>query len=328
MDTSSDIIPLRVLNLTDYPYTLYKDTVAAMCEPVDLVEAPHIWKNNVAFFQERDKGSSLTNALDDDGETPSVPEHLSDLFQRSSHLLALDERSQLAQLLTDFADVFAVSSDDLGHTSLVTHQISTGSSLPIRQPARRLPLHKRAEADILLKNMLKKGVIEPSSSPWTSPIVLVKKKDGSTRFCVDYRKLNEVTVKDSYPLPRIDDCLDALAGCRWFSTLDLCSGYWPVAMSEEGKPKTAFSTGSGLYQLTVMSFGLCNAPVTFERLMEKVLSGIPWEVFLLYLDDIIVHGREFGEGIKRLRTELQRLRDAGPRSTFSFSNPFLFLAMW
>ena len=114
----------------------------------------------------------------------------------------------------DFADVFAVSSDDLGHNSLVTHQIDTGSSHPIRQPVRRLPLHKQAEADTLLKDMLKKGVIEPSSSPWTSPIVSVKKKDGSTRFCMDYCKLNEVTVEDSYPLPRIDDCLDALAGCR------------------------------------------------------------------------------------------------------------------
>ena len=220
--------------------------MTAMCEPVDLVEAPRIWQNNVAHYQEREKDGSLTDVVDNDRETPSVPEHLSDLFQRSSHLLNPDERSQLAQLLINFADVFAVSSDDLGHTSLVTHQIDTGSSHPIRQPARRLPLHKRAEADTLLKDMLKKGVIEPSSSPWKSPIVLVKKKDGSTHFCVDYRKLNEVTVKDSYPLPRIDDCLDVLAGCRWFSTLDLCSGYWQVAMSEEDKPKTAFSTGNGL----------------------------------------------------------------------------------
>ena len=264
--------------------------------------------NNVACYQEREKDGSLTDAVDNDGETLSVPEHLSDLFQHSLHLLYPDERSQLAQLLIDFADVFAVSTDFLGHTSLVTHQIDTGSSHLICQPARRL---KRAEANTLLKDMLKRGVIEPSSSPWTSPIVLVKKKDGSTHFCVDYRKLNKVTVKVSYPLPRIDDCLDALAGCRQCSTLDLCSGYWQVVMSEEDKPKTAFSTGNGLYQFTVMSFGLCNAPATFERLMEKVLSGLPWEVCLLYLDDIIVHGREFGEAIKRLHIVLQRLHDAG-----------------
>ena len=194
-----------------------------MCEPVDLVEAPQIWENNVALCQEREKGDSLTDAVDNDGETLSVPEHLADLFQRSSQLLNPHECSQLARLLTDFADVFAASSDDLGDTSLVTHQINTVSSQPIRQPARRLPPHKRAEADTLLKDMLKKGVIEPSSSPWTSPIVLVKKKDGSTRL----------TVEDTYPLPRINDCLDALAGCIWFSTLDLCSGYWQVAMREE-----------------------------------------------------------------------------------------------
>ena len=123
--------------------------------------------------------------------------------------------------------------------------------------------------------MLQKKVIEPSSSPWVSPIVLVKKKDGSTNFCVDYRKLNDVTIKDSYPLPRIDDCLDTLAGCNWFSTLHLCSGYWQVTMAKADKPTTTFTTGNGLYQFTVMSFGLCNAPVTFERLMEKVLSGLP-----------------------------------------------------
>ena len=113
VDTSSNIIPLRVLNPTDYPCTFYKDTVAAMWEPVDLVEAPRIWQNNVACYQGRGKDGSLTDAVDNDGETPSVPEHLSDLFQRSSHLLNLAKRSQLAQLLIDFADVFAVSSGDL-----------------------------------------------------------------------------------------------------------------------------------------------------------------------------------------------------------------------
>ena len=121
VDTSSDIIPLRVLHPTDYPCTLYKDTVAAMCEPVDLVEAPHIWENKVALCQKHNKRDSLTDAVDNDGETLSVPKHLADLFQRILHLLNPDELSQLARLLTDFAGVFAASSDDLGHTSLVTH---------------------------------------------------------------------------------------------------------------------------------------------------------------------------------------------------------------
>ena len=123
--------------------------------------------------------------------------------------------------------------------------------------------------------------------------MLVNKKDGSTRFCVDYRKLNEVTHKDSYPHPCIDDTIDALAGSKWFSTLDLKSGYWQVQLSEEAKEKTAFSSGSGLWQFKVMSFGLCNAPATFERLMEQVLVGLPASTALVYLDDILIPGRSF-----------------------------------
>ena len=153
-----------------------------------------------------------------------------------------------------------------------------------------MPIHQRVETETEVQKMLKRGVIEQSSSPWASPIVLVKEKDESTRFCVDYRRLKDVAIKDSYPLPRIDDSLDALAGSEWFSTLDLKSGYWQVEMEEEDKMKTAFTARSGLYQFKVMPFGLANAPATFERLMERVLSGLPPEVCLVYVDDLIVHG--------------------------------------
>ena len=139
--------------------------------------------------------------------------------------------------------------------------------------------------------------------------MLVTKKDGSRRFCFDYRVLNNLTVKDSYPLPRIDDTLDALTGARWFSTLDLKSGYHQVEVTEEDKAKTAFSFGQGLWQFTVMPCGLCNAAGCFERLMERVLEGLHWKTALVYLDDIIVFGDTFEEELERLREVLCRLRD-------------------
>ena len=188
-------------------------------------------------------------------------------------------------------------------------------------------MKEKAEEEI--EKMLAKGIIEPSSSPWSSPVVLVKKKDGTIRFCIDYRKVNGVTVKDSYPLPRIDDCLDALSGSQWFCTLDLASGYWQVEMAEKDKEKTAFSTGSGLYQFNVMPFGLCNAPATFERLMERVLVGLPWQILLIFLDDVIVHAKSFEEAVRRLRLVFERLRSANlklsPKKCVLFQRKVTFL---
>ena len=137
--------------------------------------------------------------------------------------------------------------------------------------------------------MQEQGVIEPSSSPWPSPVVLVQKKDGTNRFCVVYHRLNEVTHKDLYPVPRIDDTIDALSGVEWFSTLDLKSGYWQLQLDESSKEKTtASSNGHGLGQFKIMPFGLCNDPATFEQLMEQVLADLPLSTALVYLDDILV----------------------------------------
>jgi len=137
------------------------------------------------------------------------------------------------------------------------------------------------------------GVIEPSDSPWAAPAVLVRKKYDSWRFCVDYRRLNAVTTKDSYPLPHIDDTLDYITGSGWFSSLDMRGGYWQVEVAPEARPKTAFTIGQGLWQFRVMPFGLCNAPATFERLMERVLAAVPRDRCVVYLDDLLVHGSSF-----------------------------------
>ena len=139
----------------------------------------------------------------------------------------------------------------------------------------------------------------------------VKKKDGSTRFCVDFRKLNGVTRKDAQPLPRIDDTLDTLGQACLFSTLDLASGYWQVQVDPKDQEKTAFVTPFGLYQFRVMPFGLSNAPATFQRLLEHVLSGLHWSICLVYLDDIIVFGKSVEEHLDQLREVLTRLQNAG-----------------
>jgi hypothetical protein len=225
-----------------------------------------------------------------DGEIV-IPEHLTALYQRSTELVPVRQHPEIASLLKDYEDVFSRDENDIGRTDLMKHRINTGNANPIRQPPRRAPITKRDEIDRQVENLLERGLIEESDSPWASPIVLVKKKDGSQRMCVDYRKLNSFTIKDAFPIPRIDDTLDSLAGAAWFSTLDMSSGYWQVEMTEEAAEKSSFVVRDGLYKWKVMPFGLCNAPATFERLMEKVLSGLHWEVALIYLDDVIVFAK-------------------------------------
>lgn len=157
------------------------------------------------------------------------------------------------------------------------HRIDVGNAKPIKLPPRRLPIHQKEVAEQEINNMLDNGIIESSNSPWASPIVLAKKKDGTTRFCVDYRKLNSVTIKDAYPLPKIDESISSLSGARYFCTLDLASRFWQVAMEDGDKKYTAFTTHKGLFQFKVMPFGLSNSPATFERLMEVTLNGLQWE---------------------------------------------------
>ena len=199
----------------------------------------------------------------------TLPSYLQDLFERSIVHLPSNDQEKLQELLTKYQDVFARSNDDLDQTERVQHRINTGTAKPIRQA----PLGKREIKKAEIDKMLDRKVIEPSKSPWSSPVVLVKKKDGSSRFCIDYRALNQVMIKDAYPLPRVDDCLDSLPGGKWFGCLDLNEGFFQVGLHPDDRKKTAFLTSQGLFQLRVTPFGLANSPSTFERLMEDVFRG-------------------------------------------------------
>ena len=232
----------------------------------------------------------------------NLPEHLKPLFDETCARENLSEAAQcgLRALLLKHKNLFAKDDNDLGRTDLVVHDINTGDARPIRQPPRRVPSALQPELEANLSSMLEKGVAEPGQSPWASPVVLVRKKDGSIRFCVDYRRLNAVTQFDAYPLPRIDETFEALSGSRYFTTLDLLSGYWQVGLTESARIKSAFTVRGGLYLWNVMPFGLCNAPSTFERLMESVLQGLQWKTCLVYLDDVVIFASTEAEMLKRM----------------------------
>ena len=216
----------------------------------------------------------------------------------------------LKTVLLKNIDAFAKDKHDFGRTDIVKHTIETGSAKPVRQSPRRLTPPQRNVVKEQIQQMLQDGVIRESTSPWSSPIVIVNKKDGSPRTCIDYRLLNKVTEKDSFPLPRIEDMFDTLSDAAWFHSLDLLSGYHQVCIAEEDKYKTAFTSHYGLFEYNVMPFGLCNAPSTFSRLMTAVLAGLQWDIALNYIDDVLVFGKTARQSIERLDVVLQRFKKA------------------
>ena len=200
-----------------------------------------------------------------EGEPMSSPEteELLTHLELGSANLSAEERQSLESLLVSYRNIFDLTSEELGATQLVTNLIDTGDHRPIKQQVCWTPFALRAKVDQLVHEMLDQQVIEPSESPWASPIVLVQKWDEGIRFCVDYGKLSQVTKLDEFPLLRIDDMLDRLAGAQYFFTLDFACGYWRVEMEQSSKEKTAFTTYYGLNQLRKMPFSLVNAPAPF-----------------------------------------------------------------
>lgn len=273
-------------------------------------EYKHFAKHTtIAYFETVDESNACASVT-----TISMQEN-SDV-DLTSHInvnpqLKQPQQERLLSLLSSFNDCFATTSK-VKQTPLTKHRIITEPTVqPVRQHAYRVSQREQDAIRHQVKQMLDDDVIQPSTSPWASPVVLVKKKDGSLRFCVDYRKLNKITKKDVYPLPRIDDSLDRLRHARYFSSMDLRSGYWQIEVDERDREKTAFITPDGLYEFKVLPFGLCSAPATFQRMMDTVLSDLKWHSCLVYLDDVVVFSTTFEQHIERLEAVLQAIRTAG-----------------
>ena len=258
-----------------------------------------------------------------------LPEHLRAMYDNAKKRLSTEQAEKLSTILVMFADVFAKNDLDPGKFTVIVHQIRTGESLSIKAGLRRTPLGFESAERATLDSMLGAGVIEPSQSEFAAPPVLVRKRDKSWRYCIDYRALNSATIQDVYPLPPIEDCIDCLAGKKWYCALDMNSGYWQIPLDEKYKHKTAFLTKYGLFQFTSMLFGLTNAPATFQRKVNSVLSGLIWSAVIVYLDDINVVGEEFDDTLANLVEVLARFRQYGlklkPRKCELFTQEVKFL---
>jgi hypothetical protein len=299
---------LCLINLSDHYVELekgevfaYAEEVCSKVEPVGIrkVEPVGIQKVEVAEPGDQENGKR------------EIPEHLTNLFDKSKGELNGQEQTQLSELLCEFEDVFAKSEFDLGKFNTIQHGIDTGANRPVKQRIRRTPLGFAGEEEAQLKKMLGAGVIRPSVSEWASAPVLIRKRCGSVRWCVDYRALNALTIKDVFLLLLVDECLDTLAGNVWYSKLDANSAYWQLKIKPEDYSKTAFITKYmyGLFEFARMAFGLCNSPATYARVVNLVLRGLNWKVVLAFLDDILVLGKDFEGHLANLRAVLVRFRE-------------------
>ena len=216
----------------------------------------------------------------------------------------------LVYTLNKHRKLFVDDIRNLKQTNILQATFNTGHSQPIKQRPYKNPLALQSNIDKQINDMLDAGIVSISSSPWSSPMVIVPKRDGTHRICIDYRKLNKALVKDSYPLPRIEDIFATLGKSKFFSTLDLKSGYHQISIAPEDREKTVFCTRTSLFEFNCMPFGIASAPAIFQRMISKVLHGIDGKYPMAYLDDILMYSDSFENHLKHIEDIFQRLKKA------------------
>ena len=317
-------IRLLYSNATDRYITLRKDKAIGIASEFEEIGEAIDDENEEENINVRTMSASQST----DNE---LPDHLKDLFERSSANLTPEETQSVHDLLIEYQDIFSKHDLDIGCFTAIKHKIETGDEEPVKHKLRRTPLGFEEEEQKYLKKMLDAGVIRPSISEWACSPVLIRKKDKTVRYCLDYRDLNAKTknVGCNWPLPSIDDCLDTLAGSQYFSTIDLAAGYWQILVDDKDIPKTAWISKYGHFESLRMPFGLKGAPSTMQRVIEYTLKGLLWLICLGYLDDVITKGKSFRDQLENLKKVFQRFREhhlkIKPKKCHLFQTEVVFL---
>ncbi len=300
-----NFVPINIANFSDESINLQTGTIIGSLHPISSTDA-----SDFQFVHHESIPSidQTTNKCKQHQPPPKIDLSHTDLN--------INQIKQVHDLLNEYADVFSTPEQPFGCTDLIMHSIDTGDSSPVKKRAYRTSPQMRTEIDKKINELLDQDLIEPSDSPWASPIIMVRKKSvgdepPSYRLVLDTRALNKCTIKDSHPVPCLEETVDSLAGNRYFSVMDLSSGYHQIPMNPRDKEKTAFTTGTDLFQWKRCPMGLCNAGQTFQRLMEKVFRGIRWSKVVCYLDDICTFGKSFNHQLSNLKEVFTRLRAAG-----------------
>ena len=268
--------------------------------------------NEISELSETRAGTPDTQKEPDKQEDETeLPERLKKMWEEAKENLSEQESDQLAEMLIKYQSIFAKHEFDLGNFTAVKHTINTGDATPIKQALRRNSVHSTEENDKHLEDMLKHNIIEPSNAEWAASPVLVRKKSGGIRWCVDYRQLNKVTKKDVYPLPLMSECIDSLDQNVWYSKLDSLSAYWQLFVEEEdgSRDKTSFRCRKGLFRFRRLPFGLCGSGASYSRALALVLKGLHWKSILCFLDDIVCMGRTKQEHMDNLEEVFKRFKE-------------------
>jgi hypothetical protein len=335
---------ISIINNTRHPKTIPRDTPLGFISPSTdpaVINVVHASSMNSPFFSsEHSTSFSCTHCSVQFSSETTLYDHLIDCCNKDltcttsiitklvEHIADPVKRMKVYVMLHQYQQIFDASCLKGIHCPPQS-TINTGSHPPLAEHPRRISHLNRQIINDEVKKMLENGIISSSNSPWASPVVIVKKRDGSPRFCIDFRRLNSITQKDVYPLPRIDDIIERLNGSTIFSKLDLRSGYFQVPLAHDERHKTAFTTPDGLWQFNRLPQGLKNSPAVFQRLMNQTLGALRWDICLAYLDDIIVYSTSFNQHLIEVNKVCQALHKSNFKLNYDkcsfFQNEIPFL---